>query len=117
MSSHSAHKNLVHRYLRVFFVTHNFSELAEILATEMIFTGPFFESDTAQDYIASLERDPPTGCSYNLLHLIEENNQVVAVYDFKKGTIKTVMAQYFHFRDNLINRIRLVFDTSVFVKP
>jgi hypothetical protein len=98
----------------IFFSGEDFSELRHVLAPDLAFTGPFFSFDSAEDYIASLEADPPVECSYELLGSFEKESAACLVYRFAKPGVGTTMAQLFEVGDGRIRKILLVFDTAPF---
>ncbi len=105
---------LAHAYLNIFFHTHDMDELYELFAEDMVFEGPFFQSDTAEAYINRLKADPPVGCSYELHHAFESADAAMLVYTFRKGEIEAKMAQLFEVNEGRIKRIVLIFDTGDF---
>ncbi len=88
--------------------------LYDLCAKDMVFEGPFFQSDTAEAYINSLKADPPLGCSYELHHAFESADAAMVVYTFRKGEIEAKMAQLFEVDEGRIRRILLVFDSGEF---
>lgn len=105
---------LAHAYLNIFFHTHDMDGLYELFAEDMVFEGPFFQSDTAEAYINSLKADPPVGCSYELHHAFESADAAMVVYTFRKEGIEAKMAQLFEVEAGRIRRIVLVFDGREF---
>jgi hypothetical protein len=98
----------------IFFSGENFSELRHILAPDLSFMGPFYTFRSAEDYIASLEDNPPVGSVYDLLGSFESESAACLMYRFTKPGVSTTMAQLFEVEDGRIQRILLVFDTAPF---
>ncbi len=98
----------------IFFSGENFSELRNILAPGLSFTGPFYAFRSAEEYIASLEADPPVGSGYELLGSFESESAACLVYRFTKPGVSTTMAQLFEMEGGRIQQILLVFDTAPF---
>lgn len=102
------------RYMEIFYSGRDLGRLTRILREDCQFQGPFFQFNSAQEYIASLKADPPRDCSYRILHAFEKDNIVNLIYEFAKPGITTNMSQLFHVQDGKIARILLIFDSAVF---
>lgn len=98
----------------IFFSGENLSELGHVLAPDLSFTGPFYAFHSAEDYIASLEADPPVGCAYELVGSFESESAACLVFRFTKPGISATMAQLFEVEGGRIRKIHLVFDTAPF---
>ena len=105
---------LAKQYLDIFFSGEDFERMYEILAEDLHFEGPFFQSGTAQAYVESLQADPPVGCSYKLLQAFEDGDVVNLLYRFSKPGVLAMMSQLFETENGRIKRILLVFDTGAF---
>lgn len=105
---------LANRYMEVLFGNKPIDSLNGLLAESFSFQGPFYAFHSAPDYIAALERDPPEGFSYELLHAYENEHSACLIYQFNKPDISTPMAQTFEVVDGKISKIILIFDTQVF---
>ena len=105
--------DLALEYMAHFF-SGNISGLRHVLAADLSFAGPFHSFHSAEAYLASLEADPPVGCSYEVLSTFETPSAVCLVYRFTKPGVSTTMAQVFEVADGKIRKIRLVFDTGAF---
>lgn len=103
------------KYMDILYSGKDIEMLRNILSEELIFKGPFFEFDTAEDYINSLKSDPPIGFKYELLYTFEESSVVCLIYQFSKPGIQTPMTQLFEFREDKICKTLLIFDTSQFI--
>jgi hypothetical protein len=102
------------RYMEIFFSGRDLDRLDEVLHRALQFRGPFYQFDSAQEYIASLNADPPMDCGYEILCSFEKDDFVNLVYRFSKPGISTVMSQIFEVRDNKICSIELIFDSAAF---
>ena len=106
--------DLVMTYMDIFYSAEDPRRLADILATDLVFEGPFFHGRSAQEYMDRLSADPPVGCRYELLHSFESGNAVNLIYRFIKDDIRCTMSQLFEIRDERIARITLIFDSRRF---
>ena len=97
-------------YLDIFVNAGPFGGLHELFHRSLKFRGPLFSADSARDYIAALERDPPTGVDYDLLSSFEKGAEAVLVIRFKKPPKETLMSVWGRFSGNKINELRLIFD-------
>jgi len=100
--------------MEIFYSGKELDRLGEILHDSLQFRGPLYQFDSARQYIASLIDDPPTDCSYRILHTFEKDDTVNLIYDFSKPGITTTMSQLFKVVDNKIVHIELIFDSAVF---
>ena len=98
----------------IFFSGTDVSVLRHVLAPDLSFIGPFYTFHSAEDYIASLQADPPVGSGYELLGSFESESAACLMYRFTKPGISTTMAQLFEVGDGRIRKILLVFDTAPF---
>jgi hypothetical protein len=104
------------RYMEIFYSGKELDRLEEILHDTLQFRGPLYRFDSARQYIESLKNDPPTDCSYRILHAFEKDDTVNLIYDFSKSGITTTMSQLFKVVDNKIAHIELIFDSAVFAR-
>lgn len=102
-------------YMDIFFSGEDLDRLEAILDTGCQFRGPFYQFDSAQEYIASLKADPPVDCNYKIIHSFEQNNVVNLIYYFSKPDFSTMMSQLFQVLDNKITSMVLIFDSAAFV--
>jgi len=105
---------LAKRYMQVFYSGETIDELRSLFGDEFTFKGPFVECHSADEYIASLKRDPPHACEHILLHQFETESSACLIYQFSKPGVSTPMAQVFNTRDGKIFGIQLIFDGRVF---
>ena len=105
---------VVEKYFNILSSDGDLLELRNIFTESMQFIGPMFQFNFVEDYIESLVSDPPIGFSFKIIDMFEKENKIVVIYDFSKGEICTPMAQYFEFDGDLISKILLIFDSSVF---
>lgn len=52
------------KYMDIFFSGRDLERLYKILADDLKFSGPFYQFNSARDYIESLQSDPPVNCKY-----------------------------------------------------
>ncbi len=92
----------------------NMDDLRPLLTDDYEFDGPFYQFDTAKDYINSLKKNPPEDFEYEILQAFENESAVCLVYQFSKPELSTPMAQVFEFRGDKICKIMLIFDAGAF---
>jgi len=102
------------KYMEIFFGGKNMEDLRSLLTDDCKFEGPFYQFETAADYVRSLREDPPQDFKYEILQRFENESSVCLVYQFSKPGISTPMVQVFEFRENKICKILLIFDSGVF---
>jgi len=104
-------------YMMSFFGHKPLEKMKSILAEDLIFTGPFYKYNTAEDYIESLKENMPTEeLSYEILQEYEHENSCCIVYQSKKQGDDETMAQLFEVNENKITRIRLILNASKLLK-
>ncbi|WP_455208502.1 nuclear transport factor 2 family protein [Kaarinaea lacus] len=107
--------DLVFRYMEIFFSGMELDRLQDILHDDLKFRGPLYQFNSAREYIASLQADPPFDCSYKIVHAFEKENAVNLLYNFSKPGISTIVSQLFEVRDGKIINIVLIFDSVAFI--
>ncbi len=105
---------LAQQYMDIFFSGRDVEALRSLFADDFTFSGPFYEFDSAEDYIHSLQSDPPKDCHYTMIRSFEDEFGACLVYEFSKPGVCTPMTQVFEVRDGKISNILLVFDTDAF---
>jgi len=100
--------------MEIFFSCRDIGELTHLFAPDFTFRGPFYEFDSAEDYINSLKSDPPEGCEYKIIRSFENDSSACLVYQFTKPGVSVPMAQLFEIEHGKISKILLVFDTVAF---
>jgi len=98
--------------MEVFYRSGDFDSLYDIFSTDLTFTGPLYQFDNAQAYINSLMESPPINCDFEIIEEYFNGNSVCLIYNFIKGSKKTLMAQTFLTEADLIKSIRLIFDVQ-----
>ena len=106
--------DLAHKYMAAFYGEEPLESMATLLADNLHFEGPYYKFETANDYLASLQQDPPKNVGYTIINEYENKNSACLIYLFKKPGIEAVMAQYFEVAENKISKIGLIFDTNAF---
>jgi hypothetical protein len=104
------------KYMEIFYSGKKLERLADILAEDLLFTGPFYTFNSAEDYIKSLKNDPPKGMKYEIIKSFEDESSACLIYKFQKKNISTTMAQFFEVKDEKISKINLIFDTKAFAQ-
>lgn len=105
---------LAQKYLDCIFFNKDYSSLRKIFADDLIFRGPLYSFDTAEDYINSMLKNPPKDFSFELLKSYEDETSACIVYRFSKPGVSTMMTQTFEVENGRIKSILLVFDTGDF---
>ena len=105
---------LAHRFLEVFFSGKDLVRLLPLCHDDLQFDGPFYQGNSAKDYIDALIADPPEGMTYRILTEYVNGNDVCVIYQFSKGEISTPMVQRFICEEGKIAKIQLIFDTVPF---
>ncbi len=78
------------------------------------FNGPFYQFDSAEAYITSLQADPPKGFKYEIIRSFENESSACLIYQFTKPGVCTPMVQLFEVKERKISKVLLVFDTQTF---
>ncbi|MCU7933218.1 MAG: nuclear transport factor 2 family protein [Candidatus Thiodiazotropha sp. (ex Codakia rugifera)] len=105
---------LANRYMEIFYGGESLDALASLFSDKFSFKGPFYEFNTAEEYIESLIANPPKELGYKIIEAYENNTSACLVYQFSKPGISTIMSQIFEVSNGKISRILLVFDTRAF---
>ncbi|MGD9385105.1 MAG: nuclear transport factor 2 family protein [Thioalkalispiraceae bacterium] len=108
---------LANQYMEVIYGEKSPDLLKALLAKDCHFKGPWYEFNSAAEYIDSLKKDPPADFNYTLIDAFEGDNSACLVYQFKKKGISTPMTQVFEVMKGKISKILLIFDTAGFNKP
>jgi len=106
--------DLAFKYMEIFYSDSDIEALGQILAKNLTFEGPFFQFDSAEDYLDSLRGDSREGLSYDLIKSFENESSACLIYQFSKPDISIPMAQMFEIDGDKIGKIVLVFDTGAF---
>ena len=106
---------LANQYMAIVYGDRDLDDLRAILAPDLEFRGPLFEFDSAAEYMAALESDPPDGFEFEMIRALEDGDAACLLYQFSKPGVSAVMAQLFETDGNRIVRIALVFDTARFI--
>ena len=96
---------LAKKYLEIFYSANNLERLYSICDENLVFSGPFIQSNTASEYVESLVEDPPVGMSYQIVSAYENTNSACVIYEFSKGDINVLMAQEFYTAAGKITQI------------
>ena len=91
-------------------------ELSKLLAPDLVFTGTFFNYNSAAEYLAALRSDPPEIAAGEIMDISENADSVAVFWQYKKASGEHKMAQLFTFRKQKINKILLIFDGRPFIE-
>ena len=105
---------LAQKYMDIVFSTGDFDQLRNILSDDLQFSGPFFNFDSADNYVNSLRNDPPENFEYEIIKSYADSSSACLVYQFSKPGVSTTMIQTFETIDGKICSILLIFDTGAF---
>ena len=105
---------LAQKYMDCVFKSGDFESLRQILADDLKFRGPLYHFDTANDYVSSLQNDPPVDFDYEILKTFADISSACLVYKFSKPGVATTMMQTFDTDNHKIKSILLVFDSRAF---
>jgi len=81
--------------MEVSYAERTINDLRSLFSDEFIFEGSFVERHGANEYIASLNCEPPRDCRYVVLHEFETESSASLIYQFSKPGVNTPMAQVF----------------------
>ena len=101
--------------MEVFYGGESLDSLMSLFSQDFSFKGPYWEYNTAKEYIESLKSDPPCELAYKIINAYENDTSACLLYQFLKPGISTPMAQMFGVNNGKIARILLVFDTAAFI--
>ncbi len=102
------------KYMDIFFSGRELERLREILADDLVFSGPLYQFDSSRAYLESLQSAPPVDCSYKIVQAFENGPLVNLIYEFSKPSLRTHMSQLFEIRHDKIASMLLIFDTRKF---
>jgi len=105
---------ITEKYMEILYSTGRLENLKELLSDEFYFKGPFYEFNSADDYVESLMSDPAVNFSYSDEKFYTNKNSVCLIYKFFKPGVTTHMAQEFEVINGKITKILLIFDSGVF---
>ncbi|MCU7947639.1 MAG: hypothetical protein KZQ72_13550 [Candidatus Thiodiazotropha sp. (ex Cardiolucina cf. quadrata)] len=105
---------LANKYMEIFYSGTSLDTLKELFSDQFKFKGPFFEFNTADEYISSLKSSPPDHFKYEIIESYQNDGSACLIYNFSKPGVTTIMTQSFKVTDNKISEILLVFDTKAF---
>jgi hypothetical protein len=102
------------KYMDILFSETDFDELKHLLAEDIQFRGPFYQCDSANDYLNALKSDPPKDFHYDIIQSYEDQSSACLIYQFSKPGVTTPMAQMFEIENDKIKKIALIFDSGAF---
>lgn len=102
------------RYMDLFYTENDLEQLSDLFAKDLMFEGPFYKVESAEDYLDSLRDAPPKDMTPKILKAFADDSSACLIYQFSKAGISTPMAQLFEVEDGKITKIVLIFDTGPF---
>lgn len=107
---------LTEKYLKIIFSNQSLDGLEAIFEPDLQFRGPFFEGNSAKEYIDSLQQSPFGNISYHLLKSYGDSSSACVLFSFSAhGLTDVPMAVFTTIQNDKIASIRLIFDTQVFL--
>ena len=103
------------KYMKIFYSGKDLDDLYQLFSNEFSFKGPYFEFDSAEEYINSLKSDPPVDLEYSIIQSYENTTSACLVYQFLKSGVSIAMAQQFDVSNGKIDKILLIFDAGTFL--
>lgn len=94
------------------FCASDLPRLAALLAPSFRLRGPLFRFDTRQDYLHSLENDPPEPGACRVLQVTGSADEGAILYEYDTPPVALLIAQFNRLSDGLISEVQLVFDPS-----
>lgn len=101
-------------YMDALFGEPDIDALADLLAPDLDFTGPFVTFDNAADYLDTLRASPPVGWRYQIIDAFDGDTTACLICSFARPGLETPMTLYVSERDGKIAKILLIFDTGMF---
>ncbi len=102
------------KYMAAFYGDSPLESMKPLLASDLVFEGPFHTSKTGDAYFESLAKNPPKDVKYQILEVYEKETSACLIYQFSKPGVETTMVQTFEINDGKITKIKLIFDTRAF---
>ena len=103
-------KDVVLEYLKAF-CSADLNRLKAVLADKFHLKGPFFEFHSREDYISSLEGNLVPNCTFEIIRLMEEGEDVSVFYHYIKPNTTVHVAQLFRFKNSKVSEAVLIFDS------
>jgi hypothetical protein len=115
MKTNMSPLELALKYMKIFYSGKDLDNLYQLFSNEFSFKGPYFEFDSAEEYINSLKSDPPVDLEYSIIQSYENTTSACLVYQFLKSGVSIPMAQQFDVSNGKIDKILLIFDAGTFL--
>jgi hypothetical protein len=93
------------------FKTGDLEALRKIFSDDLKFSGPFYNFDSADDYVNALRNNPPKNFKYKIIKSYFDNHSSCLIYEFLKLRVLTTM---FEIVDGKISHVLLIFDSRSF---
>lgn len=101
-------------YLNLLCSGADIDELEQLFAADLVFEGPLFKCNRAQDYLERLKSDPPRDWTYRVRAAFEQGSRACLFYTFSKPGLEVPMAQLFEAEGGRLTKISLIFDATQF---
>ncbi len=114
-----SHAEMIVRNYQDAFYRGDFRAACAVLADDLDFEGPLEKHSTSRDLLASLERLEPIMKEVRVLKVMSSGDDVCVLYDFITNTDAigtTRIAEWFHVQDDRIDRIRIYFDPTPYLR-
>ena len=108
------HLELAEKYMDCVFKTGDLEALRKIFSDDLKFSGPFYNFDSADDYVNALRNNPPKNFKYKIIKSYFDNHSACLIYEFSKLGVLTTMFQIFEIVDGKISHVLLIFDSRSF---
>lgn len=90
----------------------DFKELSIILVENLTFSGPLLKSNSKDEYLMELKKNPFTNSRYIIKYEFFNHDQVCLVYEIVKNKGDILVTQVFEFDGEKIKKIVTVFDSK-----
>jgi len=93
----------------------NINAINVLLASNVVFKGPFHTFYSAKDYVKSLEASPPEKFNYDIISVTENKNEVAIFYKYHKKDRTMDIAQLVKIANQKVVEIQVIFDARELV--
>ncbi len=108
-----ADRDIVLKYLKCF-CGGDIDGMQTLLTEDCCLTGPLYRFNSRDEYIQSLQKDPPEPAACEIIEIVEGAAGILILYRYEKSTGPLTIAQFFRLKDNQIRETLLVFDSKSF---
>ena len=103
-------KDVVLEYLKAF-CSADLNHLKAVMADKFHLKGPFYEFHSRENYISSLKGNLAPNCTFEIIRLMEEGQDVSVFYHYIKPDTTVHIAQLFRLSNDKISETILIFDS------